>query len=120
MAKPQAQGNALGNVDLCDLSPEGAKPGFEMSFAPSGLRFSKHAFPGRCPGLRSDRPLGAQITGKTLMFPPKSAHRNAIGGHRTYKCIAVVCRPGVLTGRDQEPELGRHSLTMAFLIIRSS
>jgi hypothetical protein len=61
------------------LSPEGAKLGFEMSFALSGLRFKKHAFPGRCPGLRSDRPLGAQIAGKSLVFPSKSAQRNAIG-----------------------------------------
>jgi hypothetical protein len=61
-----------------DLSPEGAKPGFEMSFALSGLRFKKHDFPGRCPGLKSYRPLGAQIAGKTLAFPPKYAQRNAI------------------------------------------
>jgi hypothetical protein len=34
-----AQGIALGNMARNDGSPEGAKLGFEMSFAPSGLRF---------------------------------------------------------------------------------
>jgi hypothetical protein len=59
--KSIAQGIALGNMARHNLSPEGAKPGFEMSFALSGLRFKKHPFPGRCPGLMSDRPLGAGI-----------------------------------------------------------
>jgi hypothetical protein len=46
-----AQGIALGNMVINDLSPEGAKLGFEMSFALSGLRFKNYAFPGRCPML---------------------------------------------------------------------
>jgi hypothetical protein len=39
--KSSAQGIALGNMIINALSPEGAKLGFEMSFALSGLKFKK-------------------------------------------------------------------------------